>query len=121
MDFFQKAALTWNILVKVAAREDGFIRYKELGDQIGIHHRTVRFVLAIIQDYCLTNQLLPITILVGDENRLPGKGFIAWDIENAEEGKNKVYSYNWSNLENPFSYALDGTTENEIINLDMLT
>ena len=116
MDFYQKAALTWNILVTVAAREGGSIRYKELGDQIGIHHRTVRYVLAIIQDYCLTNQLLPITILVGDENGLPGKGFIAWDIENAEEGKNKVYSYNWSNLENPFSYALDGTTENEIVN-----
>lgn len=116
MNLHQKASLTWNILVSVAARESGFITYKELGDQIGIHHRTVRLVLSIIQDYCLKNQLPPITILVGNKKGLPGKGFIACDIENAEEGKNKVYNENWYNQENPFNYALDGTTENEIVN-----
>jgi len=72
--------------------------------------------LAIIQDYCTENKLPPLTILVGNKLGVPGKGFIAWDVENAEEGKNKVYSYNWSSLENPFSYALDGTKENEIVN-----
>tara|TARA_R110002049_G_scaffold57021_1_gene156782 strand:- start:1090 stop:1284 length:195 start_codon:yes stop_codon:yes gene_type:complete len=57
----QRAGKAWNILVRVAERND-FIRYKELGDKIGIHHRAIRFVLAIIQDYCAINKLPPLTI-----------------------------------------------------------
>ena len=110
----QRAALAWNVLIGIA-KDRGYIQYKGLGDQIGIHHRVVRFVLAVIQKYCLENHLPPITILVGDEDGVPGTGFIAWDILNLEDGKNQVYDYNWELLENPFAYAIDGLTEEEVV------
>lgn len=110
----ERAGLAWEILTTVAAQRT-VIRYKKLGDEIGIHHRAVRYVLGVIQDYCLLNQLPPITILVTDATGLPGTGFIAWDVDNIDEGFQKVYEYNWSNLENPFSYALTGQTEDEIV------
>lgn len=112
----QRAAIGWKVLTDIANTENKLIRYGELGDKIGIHHRPVRFVLGVIQDYCLKHQLPPLTILVVNESGEPGNGFIAWDIENKEEAFERVYNYNWKNLENPFSYALNGITESEIIN-----
>ena len=110
----QRAAKAWEVLIKVAEKKD-FIRYKELGDKIGIHHRTVRFVLAIIQDYCLEYKLPPLTILIGDENGMPGKGFTAWDRDNISQGKKEVYNYNWSSIQNPFRFALKGESEEGLI------
>lgn len=59
----ERAALAWEVLIRIAT-ENEVIRYKQLGDEIGIHHRAIRYVLAIIQDYCLNHELPPITILV---------------------------------------------------------
>ena len=106
----QRAKKAWEVLIQVAKRED-FIQYKELGGKIGIHHRAIRFVLAIIQDYCSLNNLPPLTILVGNKLGIPGKGFIAWDSSNIKEGKNKVYNHNWEEEPNPFLFAIDSTNE----------
>lgn len=111
----ERAALGWDVLTRVA-KDNRLIRYGKLGSQIGIHHRPVRFVLGYIQDYCLQNQLPPLTILVVNESGLPGEGFIAWDVDDITEGIKQVYSYNWDNLDNPFGFAKGGLTENEIIN-----
>lgn len=110
----ERAAIGWDVLTRVA-KDNGLIRYGELGRQIGIHHRPVRFVLGYIQDYCLQNQLPPLTILVVNQSRLPGEGFIAWDVDDIDQGLKQVYSYNWDNLNNPFSFAKGGLTEDEII------
>ena len=110
----ERAALAWQVLINIAEERD-VIRYKALGNEIGIHHRAVKFVLAVIQNYCLEHELPPITILVGDADGLPGAGFIAWDVDNFEEGFRIVYDYNWKNLDNPFNYALEGQTEEEIV------
>jgi putative restriction endonuclease len=110
----QRAKIAWEVLIQIAKQEE-FIRYKELGGIIAIHHRAIRFVLAIIQDYCTANNLPPLTILVGDEFGVPGKGFKAWDSSNFDEGKNKVYNYNWDEEPNPFLFAVNGTNEQELI------
>ncbi len=110
----QRAAIGWSVLSQVA-KNNKLIRYGELGRQIGIHHRPVRFVLGLIQDYCLQNHLPPLTILVVNQSGIPGNGFIAWDVDKIEEGLKQVYSYNWDNLDNPFSFAKDGLKEDEII------
>lgn len=110
----QRAKKAWEVLIQVAKRED-FLQYKELGGKIGIHHRAIRFVLAIIQDYCSLNNLPPLTILVGNKLGIPGKGFIAWDSSNIKEGKNKVYNHNWDEEPNPFLFAIDGTNVQEVI------
>lgn len=60
------------------------------------------------------------TILVGNEVGIPGEGFIAWDVDNIDEGLQKVYNENWNNHENPFTFAKDGLTEADIVN-DLLS
>jgi len=111
----QRAAIGWTVLTTVSQKQE-FIRYNELARQIGIHHRPLRYVLGLIQNYCLINHLPPLTILVVNQTGLPGEGFIAWDVDNIEEGLSQVYNYNWQNLENPFGYAEKGFTEEEVIN-----
>lgn len=111
----QRAALCWDELIKVA-KGNNLIQYGQLGKKIGIHHRAIRFVLGIIVDYCYHNKLPLLTILVvNKKSGLPGKGFISWYTDDIEKGQNNVYGYNWSNLENPFSYAKGGLSEDNII------
>jgi len=110
----ERAAIAWEILTRIAKNKQK-IRYGELARQIGIHHRVVRFVLGLIQNYCLANQLQPLTILVVNQSGLPGDGFIAWDVDDIDEGFKRVYNENWNNHENPFGYAKAGLTEDEII------
>lgn len=109
----QRAAHAWPVLCETAANKSG-ITYGELGRRIDIHHRAIRYVLGVIQDYCLVQHLPPITILVGDAAGIPGTGFIAWDANNLEEGKEQVYSFNWKALKNPFLFAIDGDSEQSI-------
>lgn len=110
----ERAAIGWSILSQVAINNE-LIRYAELGKKIGIHHRPVRYVLNLIQNYCLDNHLPPLTILVVNETKRPGTGFVAWDIDHVDEGVKNVYEYNWNNLANPFGFAKEGLTEDTII------
>lgn len=112
----QRAFYTWAILTKTA-KNNTTITYGELGEQINVHPRAIRFILEIIQDFCLSNGLQPLTILVLNKNtRLPGNGFIAYDIKNPKDGIKKVQNYNWEQLENPFEYAKTGLSQQKIIN-----
>jgi putative restriction endonuclease len=110
----QRAANGWDVLTKVAV-EKRLISYGQLGSLIGIHHRPVRYVLGRIQEYCLHNQLPPLTILVVNQGGFRGEGFIAWDVDDIDTGLKQVYNYNWTNLENPFGYAREGLFEEDII------
>lgn len=112
----ERAFLAWPILTK-KAKSGETITYKELGDAIGIHHRAIRYVLSLIQDYCLEEKLPPLTILIVNQSGKPGTGFIAWDVDNYDEGFNKVREYNWEQVQNPFEYASDGARYDEMINL----
>jgi putative restriction endonuclease len=112
----ERAYRAWPILIKTA-KDKGKITYSALGKQLDIHHRVVRFVLGEIQDYCLEEKLPPLTVLVVNQNtEMPGEGFIAWDIDDIETAITKVHHFNWSQKGNPFSFAFDGTTEDELIN-----
>lgn len=112
----QRAYFAWPILVNCASNSDS-ITYGELATKLGIHHRAVRHILGLIQNFCLENEYPPLTILVFNKSTgLPGEGFTAYDISNPQEGINKVYSFNWNAISNPFNYAQEGTTENQLIN-----
>ena len=111
----QRAFFAWTILTRCAINKQT-ITYGELGKELNLHHRAIRFILGVIQDYCLHNELPPLTILVLNQNTgLPGCGFIAWDIENSEDGVQKVYDYNWKKLDNPFQYAEVGSTQEQLV------
>lgn len=104
----QRAAKAWPVLSRTA-KDRTVITYKALGDAIGIHHRAVQYVLGVIQAYCLENRLPPLTLLVvNSDSGVPGGGFIAWDVGDAEAGLRKVYARDWGADENPFGYAKSG-------------
>lgn len=111
----ERAYRAWPILTTRAA-EGKTITYGELGALLGIHHRAVRYVLSLIQDYCIEEKLPPLTILIVNQGGKPGAGFIACDIDKLEEGEELVRSYNWSAISNPFSFASDGTSYMELVN-----
>jgi putative restriction endonuclease len=110
----ERAFHAWEILTRYS-RNQSTITYKELGTQMGVHHRTCRFFLDHIQNYCLKEKLPPLTILVVNQKGEVGNGFIAWDTNNFEEGFKQVCNFNWSNHLNPFSYSVKGIRETEIV------
>lgn len=109
----ERAARAWPFLTSLAANS-ATTSYKGLGQHLGIHHRAIRFVLAEIQDFCLSEKLPPITILVVGQGGTPGTGFIAWDVDDLKRGFDLVYSYPWRDLDNPFDFAADGSTVESI-------
>ena len=84
IDQEERAQKAWTKLVELAKSQKN-CSYKELGDFIGIHHRPVRYPLELFQNYCLNNNLPPITILVINGSGKPGPGFIAANENNFSE------------------------------------
>jgi putative restriction endonuclease len=112
---YERAYRTWPILVQCARNRKG-ITYGQLAKFLGIHHRPTRYILELIQDYCIKENLPPLTILARNQNTgLPGPGFIAWNIYDLEHGRQEVFDYSWDSLENPFLFAADNTLYKEVI------
>ena len=112
----ERAYRAWNILVNCASQNKK-ITYKDIASFLNLkHHRPVRYFLDIIQNYCLNEKLPPLTILVVNQSGFPGQGFIAWDVNNFDEGIKLVYEYNWKNIPNPFEYAKTGDTYSDFVN-----
>jgi len=102
--------------VSRAEEDSAAITYGDLAAQIGIHHRAIRYVLSVVQDYCMQEGLPPLTILaVNAETGNPGHGFIAWDMDDLERGRAEVSAFRWADFENPFVFAADGTTEGDLV------
>lgn len=105
----------WNVLVSLAPLSR-LITYEELAKQVGIHHRTSRFLLELVQSYCKENDLPPLTILVvNKQTNEPGAGFTACGHDNLVEGRATVRNRDWTKVLNPFSFAADGTTSDELV------
>lgn len=110
---YERAYRAWPILARVA-HDKGRIKYGDLAKELRIHHRPVRFVLEEIQNYCLKQKLLPLTILVENKKGIVGKGFSAWDVDDLDTGFQKVYAFDWNAVPNPFEFASDGASLKEI-------
>ncbi len=111
----QRAAAVWDVLVG-HARAKETTTYGALAQEAGgFHHRVLRWPLGLIQDYCINEKLPPLTSLVvhgGDAQ--PGSGFIAWDADDLETGQRRVFGFDWLGVANPFGYAADGETEEDL-------
>ena len=110
---YERAYRAWPILTSRAAAHET-ITYGELAKQLGMHPRPIRFVLGKIQERCLDDKRPPLTILVVNQRGRPGTGFIAWDADNLSEGYQKVFAYRWAEDSNPFAFAGDGSTPEEL-------
>lgn len=106
----ERAFRAWDILTKIAEAKELPITYGELGGLLGIHARVVRYVLGLIQDYCLEERLPPLTILVVNKKGVHGSGFIAHDLHRLDEGTEEVRDKQWRLLENPFAFAATGSS-----------
>lgn len=113
----ERAFKAWKVLTELAPTGNN-ITYEDLAKAIGIHHRAIRYVLEPIQKYCIQyHPLQPLTILVvNKQTNEPGAGFIAWSHDNLEEGRAQVRNFDWSKVANPFAFASDGTTLDELVN-----
>lgn len=106
----EKAWRAWRKLTECAAQKET-ITYGELAAHLGTHRRPIRYVLNLIQQYCLAENLPPLTILVHNKTTgVPGSGFIAGDANNPQTSIENVWNYKWESIENPFEYASDGVT-----------
>jgi len=111
---YERASRAWPVLTATASL-GATISYADLAHRIGIHHRPIRYVLSVIQDYCLTEKLPPLTIVVVNQLfHQPGEGFIAWDVDDLAEGYRRVFAYKWEMLPNPFAFADDGATPEQL-------
>ncbi|MBR4737715.1 MAG: HNH endonuclease [Rhodocyclaceae bacterium] len=100
----------WHKLTECAAQKET-ITYGELAAHLGTHHRPIRYVLDLIQQYCLAENLPPLTILVHNKTTgVLGSGFIAGDANNPQTSIENVWNHDWGSIENPFEYASDGVT-----------
>jgi len=104
----------WQVLTQ-RAQLNKAITYLELGHEIGIHHRVVRFPLHLIQEYCLEANLPGLTVLVNDRAGNIGSGFKAYGREQREEGVREVLDYKWEDEENPFAFAADGESFDTLV------
>lgn len=112
----ERASRAWPVLATVA-KSGKTITYGELAKVLGIHHRPIRYVLGVLQDYCLAEGLPPLTILVVNQSGEPGPGFIAHSFDDLEAGYEEVWGHNWNQLENPFEFSADGTSLEDLTTL----
>ena len=102
----ERAYRAWPILTRGRQKEEPS-PMGNWGALLGVHHRAIRYVLGLIEDYCLDEKLPPLTILIVNQSGKPGTGFIAYDVDKLEEGETLVRSYNWNATPNPFAFASD--------------
>jgi len=117
-DQFARAAAAWPILAETARRHE-HIEYGTLARRLGIHVRPLRYVLGVIQDFCLEEKLPPLTILVVNQSGRQGQGFIAWNPDNVEAGFEEVWRHNWEQ-ENPFAVTGSERHEADLLNMLMI-
>lgn len=97
----ERAKIAWEIL-KLISKNRELITYKELGRQMQVHPMVIGVFLDLIQQYCLNNELPPLSILVINQSGKPGEGYTASNIDNFDIDKNLVFSFDWYKINNPF-------------------
>lgn len=103
-----RTRMLWPILTELA-RLGEKRTYGKLAPCINTNALSVGGALDPIQNYCLDNRLPPLNALaINKQTRVPGSGFIAWDIDTLDEAYPLVFAYDWSRIPNPF----DGFTGN---------
>ena len=112
---YERAYRAWQVLTEAAAGHKP-VTYGQLARTLSMHHRPLRYVLSLIQDHCLDEKLPPLTILVVNQStKRPGEGFIAWDANDVEEGQRKVFNCPWHLMHNPFEFASDGQSFDDLV------
>ena len=74
----------------------GFLTYKDVGDAVGVHHRTIRGALYYLQDRCLERGLPTFTVfVVRKSSGLPGGGCDVVMPQEVVEAVAQIRSLEW--------------------------
>lgn len=106
VDHFARAKKAWPYLVKRAERGDPPFTYGELSALLGLHHRSARWFLGVIQEYCRRHKLPPLQALaVNKKTGLPGSGYVGSPRTTAEHkhALKRVRSKKWPSKAPNFS------------------
>jgi len=99
MTRYERAAQLWSVLIS-AARSQHILSYEIAGRLVGVPRQAVGNFLGPIQDYCLQNDLPPITaLIVSEATGLPSEGFIA--AQDVLPAQNRCFVYDWLSLATP--------------------
>ncbi len=97
IDHKQRARAAWPNLAQIAV-DGGKTPYSEVARSLGLHHRSARWFLGVIQTECEARGLPPLqAIVVNKQTGFPGKGYIA----SSRKGKQYkaalalVHAYDW--------------------------
>jgi putative restriction endonuclease len=102
-NWYFEAGRVWSELAAHAAARTT-CNYRDLAPFISTNPLSVRRALAPIQDFCIAEQLPPLTALVVQVGKnKPGKGFIAWDIGDVQQAQRRVFAFDWRSVPNPFA------------------
>lgn len=93
MTKYERAQQLWPILA-LAARNRQVLTYRIIQQATGLVRPSIGQMLSPIQNYCLNNDLPPLTILVvRDKSGIPGDGFIA--AEDIPKAQQDVFAFDW--------------------------
>lgn len=108
------AGLLWPLLTD-AAKAGSLLEYGDVAPVIGTNPLSVRYALDPIQSHCIRMGLLPLTAIVVNSNtKVPGKGFIAWAIDDIANVHKAVFAENWAAHENPYQGFLESDTDESL-------
>ena len=94
--------MAWDILTEFA-KGRRHTTYGELGKRMGVHPRTCRFFLGLIQDHCQERDLPRLqSLVVAKSSGRPGRGYIGASTDDIQRGHQIVYAYDWAKTPNPF-------------------
>jgi len=91
-----RAKQAWPILVKAAQQQLPPLTYGQLCGMIGLHHRSARWFLGVIQTYCSQNGLPPLqSLAVNKKTGVPGIGYIGSGRSKGQHKRavNRVYKW----------------------------
>ena len=97
IDHVVRARAAWEILYKLA-RKGRRISYGDLTEPLGLHHRSARWFLGVIQEECRRRDLPPMQAIVFNKRTgVPGAGYVATGKKGKAYRKavRRVHEYRW--------------------------
>lgn len=97
IDHVARARAAWKPLYKLA-RKGGCISYGALTKPLGLHHRSARWFLGVIQEECRRQNFPPLqAIVVNKQTGAPGAGYVATGRQGKTYRKavQRVHKYRW--------------------------
>ena len=110
MNYHQRACQLWAVLA-FAASKSQTVTYAKLSSVTGlVPVPALAAPLAYIQEFCLLENLPPLTAIVVHDNGLPGKGFYAVPLDDVYKAQQVVFNHDWDDNpeKTPATYTFEG-------------